>query len=1142
MLGALDGPWLLCAALLLLAAAAWRAPRPARRELGLLAALTLAALAARLWFGVWGPLHINGQGPLWVHGALAADRLASYGPGYHELFHWLMRLPAPPDRIIYAANALLSALAPALLYAVARLIGVAPGGALAAAVALAADAVTIETAATEIYVVPLATLVLAVQLGLALFAAARVRGDRVGAAAALLAAALCAAAAARIQSISYLPLALAPLVVLCAARPAAWRARLVAGLEAAAAIGLVVGLTSLATIVHALGHAPVSSGGVLAVLQARGVLPWLALAALGVWIARRWAVPRWAPAIAVASLLVVAVVEVVFPGHPYQQLFYARIAWPGVFLGAAALLPPRLQRPRWAIAAGLLVAAALQVPAWPHLGTRTTEQREYAFLREVLGELPPGCTVAAVGRAGKRVWQIPDYLVAGGSAADLSDAVALRELIARRPCVVFIHSSLCSSAEGAAPCAAAARDVPLERVASRVFAAAPSDLGLPYDRPEVEVAVFRAGGAGGAAPAPERAPVAVRDGAPITPAFAEALYARVAPLREADGCRIVRFDTQRFRIDIGVQAPGGAVSELHVAATQQRAAGARGVGEWMVGAPAAFGAECDATRAAIERALLATAPPPPRVDSGPVRLEPVDRAILLSVALLLLGTAYILRREWRAAPPAPLAVALLAAVWAAGLALRLLLSPHTFLHEYYHIAETISGHLTGSIVPAYGHTGPVLFRVVAAVVGRPSDVAVIFVTNAVLASLAIPAVALLDLALLRSWPRALCAAVLLAVLPLHLRFSAAEDLFVTALSFGLWAAALFALALRTRRLVDLLCAALALALAMQTRPEMLFFPAVLVVLVLATAPRQWRMLFAWPTLLALGVLAALLVPRLIELHGVLTSSPSPPAALPSLQHFLATLVLLDPAVTPPLYWLLLLGGLAWGAWRAPGVIAWVVAVFFGYTLFSMSMFDNPPYRLRAQLLPTSFTVLAAAGIAPAWLALWRRRRRLGVLSGGLALLAVATLLVASGRGFVTELRDQQLEWAFLERSVPQLPEQGTLLAAVQVGGRNLDAFPDVLLARAQKRYALVDVRQAARGEVAWPQADGELLFYQGMFCYFAFFEEPPPEPMTEFCRAVHERYVAEPLLVEELDVPGFSLLRYADPPYRIGFFRLRPRP
>ena len=187
-----------------------------------------------------------------------------------------------------------------------------------------------------------------------------------------------------------------------------------------------------------------------------------------------------------------------------------------------------------------------------------------------------------------------------------------------------------------------------------------------------------------------------------------------------------------------------------------------------------------------------------------------------SFVLLVLGTVHILYREAKAQRPSPYAVLALGLVWVVALALRLILSPRTFLHEYYHIAETVLAYQTGEMALAYGNTGPALFRWVGAILGRPEDVQVIFVTNAVIASLAIPAVALLDLALMRSWPRALCAAVLLCVLPQHLRFSAAEDLFVQAVTFGMWALGLFALYVRTPRLENALVAALALWLGLAT--------------------------------------------------------------------------------------------------------------------------------------------------------------------------------------------------------------------------------------------------------------------------------------------------------------------------------------
>ena len=715
----------------------------------------------------------------------------------------------------------------------------------------------------------------------------------------------------------------------------------------------------------------------------------------------------------------------------------------------------------------------------------------------------------------------------------------MRDVAASADCLVYVRSSLCTSVEGRAPCDSAERELALERVASREFAAIPSDVDLPYDRSPVEVVVFRASGQRSATIA-AKAP-AVGDGAPISPAFASALYQRVAPLRETDGCRLMRFDTSRFRIAVGLQAPTGTAHVFELAAVQNSGTGTRTVGDWTLAVPPQLERECGATLAAIERVLVDTTAPrgAPGGAGGSSLVQPNHALIAGSFVLLVLGTVHILYRESKAHRPSPYAVAALVGVWGVALALRLWVSPHTFLHEYYHIAETVSGYLTGNTAPTYGQTGPALFRSVGAMLGRPDDQQIIFVTNAVIASLAVPAIALLELALLRSWAAGLCAAVFLCVLPLHLRFSAAEDLFVQAVTFGMWALGLFVLYVRTRRLEDALCAALALSLAMQTRPEMLFFPAVLVAWVVLTEPRSWRVLLAWRTLLALVVLGLLLIPRFVELRRALHESPSPVAALPEMDRYLRNLVLFHEQVTPPIYWILLAVGLAWAAWRTPGLLLWVSVVFVGYTLFSISLFDNPPYHLRSQLLPTSFVVLIAAGVGSAWMALWGRRRRVALGVGAGALAGLAALIVLTSRGFVTELRDQQLEWAFLERTVPHLPDRATLLAAVQIGGRNLNAFPDFLLQRSSKTYEMIDVRRAAAGDVAWPEPDGDLLYYQGMFCYFAFAEDPPPDPMTVPCRAVHEHYALEPLFIEDLDTEGYSWLRYAQGPFRIGFFRAK---
>lgn len=638
----------------------------------------------------------------------------------------------------------------------------------------------------------------------------------------------------------------------------------------------------------------------------------------------------------------------------------------------------------------------------------------------------------------------------------------------------------------------------------------------------------------------------VAEGAPITHEFAQSLFARVGPLREADGCRLTRFDTSRFQITIGLATSTGVQHAFDLGTMSAPATGIRTAGDWWLAVPAALARDCPATVGAIERMLGGTAAPAGGWQVGGVPLSAAAHYVVLAgtFLLVLLGSAYVLSREAAAHAAPARAVAALLLVCAVALGLRLTLSPRTFLHEYYHITETVGAYFSGELAPGYGKTGPALFRLVGRMLADREDVRIIFLTNAVISSLAVPAAAMLVLAVLRSWPQAVCAALLLAVSPQHLRFSAAEDLFVQAITFGLWSLALFATYQRTRRYEDALLGALAASLATQSRPEMIFFPLVVVAFLLCSEPRAWRRLFTGPTLVAAAVFAVLLVPHALDVMSTMREGRSPSPQAPSLQRYVDTLVLFDPQITPIVYPVMIVAGVVWSAMHRPGWLLWIVAVYVGFTVFALSIFDNPQYHLRAQNLPTTYLVLLGAGAVPLWMAAWRRRRQLGA-AVGLALLVLSAVgVVGRWRGFIGELKDQQLEWAFLERHVSQLPVQGTMITAVEAGGHNLDVFPEFLLTRSGRRYALVDVRNAAKGTVAWPAPTGALVFYQGMFCYFAFDDEPSPDPMTPVCRAVHERYLAEPLVVEDLHTEGYSSLRYAQGGrgvYRIGFYRLTPR-
>ncbi len=601
MIGTLNGPWLAIAALACLVAVVARDHRPSRAELALLSVLFTGAAVARLLAGIWGPLHVNGQGPLWVRGALSAPVLAvTYGPGYFELLSWVARLAPAPDRAVFAANALLSAVSPVLLYATARAAGVAMAGALGAALLLAADSVLIRTAATEAYFSPIAALLLAVQLALALGVRADARRDRTAAALAALAAALFGAAAARIHPVAYLPLAITPLVAFGAAQRDA-RRRIVRAAIAALAVGGGVLATSAQSIVNALRSSPMTSHALTA-LTARDWQLLLALLA-AVVVLHRWMRPPWLPLVGVAALGLMLATASSFLQHPVWQLAYRRLFWPGMLLGAAPVWPRRLSAPV-AIGAAAAAAAVLAIGVAPDLRVLTTEQLEYAFLRGSLRDRPADCTIAAVTRAGARLWEIPSYLAPGNGTQRGVEREGDLET-APGECLLYVRSSLCSSAEAREVCESIERNAQLEPLATRVLPAAPSYADLPYDRPQVDVAVFRVTG--------HRRGVA--DGAAISPAFAEAFYGRLIALHESDDCRLEGLTTSRFRMTVRLRTPEGEEHAVEVAGGSQPGTGTG----WAVAPSDGAQRACPATVGGLARVLAELGDPAARGGTEPTR-------------------------------------------------------------------------------------------------------------------------------------------------------------------------------------------------------------------------------------------------------------------------------------------------------------------------------------------------------------------------------------------------------------------------------------------------------------------------------------------------------------------------------------------
>lgn len=496
--GSARAPTLLALAALLGIAArvvAPRAPAASRFDRRAPLALFAAALALRLAFGLWGPLHVNGQGPLWIRAALAEPALLdSYGPGYRELFSLPARLfAAAPDRAIFALNAALSALASPLAFALARACGIERRPALVSAVVIALDAVAVRGAATESYFPSLIALTLGAQLLLVLAASDPARA-RLRSALLALAGALLAAQAARIHPVGWGPLALAPLAVLAAGpRSRARSARLALGASAALLVALTIAATSGAGIVARFAESTRhgrSAGGLLG-----AVVPALVAAAtlLALALVRR----RWIVIAAGAHLALLLLTRHIFAKSALCQASYDSLYLALPVIGLVALVPALIARAGAAPAAAIvaLALAFFAVRETAAFTPRTTEQLEYPWLRDRIAALPGDCVMVNVLRAGERRLFLPDYRAHGPRPVAVESAEDMVMARAKSRCVVYARASLCSSREGRARCEAieAADQTAFEEMAKASFPAAPSMDSLPYDRAMIEDALLGVG-------------------------------------------------------------------------------------------------------------------------------------------------------------------------------------------------------------------------------------------------------------------------------------------------------------------------------------------------------------------------------------------------------------------------------------------------------------------------------------------------------------------------------------------------------------------------------------------------------------------------------------------------------------------------
>lgn len=508
-LSSAGGPWRLLLGLLLAGIATLPLMQRGRLHAADLLAVALVPLTLlyRLLLVPVAYLHQNGQGPLWVNYALG--EASGYGPGFQQLYSPLLSRVTDPDGTLFLVHAVAGALIPFLVYAIARGVNAGRWVALAAALAAATSPAFARVAQSESYFAPIVVLLTAAGAVLALTATPESGWRRflVGVAGA----GFLVSQASLVHPIGWIPAALLPLCAFFVpAGPVARAGRVVAaGLGIALVVALTSGPALLAVLEGELGARWLSPGG-SSLLDFDKI--WLVLSAgvlVGGWLGPHYARSALPLALTVLTWgLIQAGGGVLLHTTPALRAAYVLMFTP-VLAGtlAAAIAPLQSRQSALAAALTLVLAAGLHVRTWDSVLELPTDTLETKLALEWKALVPKQSRVTAVERAGRHVLTLPLRVPEYGRGA-FRVSVDPEEVFSTPRLdhgTFYYRAALCSTEVARRQCEEIEATHRLERVWSATLPARPSISDLVYDRPEVEVVLFKVLGPAGTQETPDAA-------------------------------------------------------------------------------------------------------------------------------------------------------------------------------------------------------------------------------------------------------------------------------------------------------------------------------------------------------------------------------------------------------------------------------------------------------------------------------------------------------------------------------------------------------------------------------------------------------------------------------------------------------------
>ncbi len=474
------------------------------------------------------------------------------------------------------------------------------------------------------------------------------------------------------------------------------------------------------------------------------------------------------------------------------------------------------------------------------------------------------------------------------------------------------------------------------------------------------------------------------------------------------------------------------------------------------------------------------------------------------------------------------------------------LVPHTIYFANNHGFEVIANYRdltifldTQTFAETYGNTFYATLGWLQLLPRQPD----IFDVNFVLSQMSLAAMFLLVLSIFRSQPLALLSTCMLAWLPVRLRLSVSETMFMSAELYLILGLLLLYLFLRTDDFAYLVLGLVALFLLVESRVEfMLLAPLVVATFLLAVAPEKlgpaFRTPITWVTLIAL---AGLFVPRALVILGAMGQnkmfSMVPTHLLDTGPDWIGPFnVFFARAYTPLLYPVLLaVGSVAmWFRNRRMMVfltVSWVAMTF----VFSKYYFTPSCYWRRT--IPVQFLLVILAAFGGWFLVQLLGRHPRWRIAAAALLVALVIVSVVGHRDFVQRLYTMQQEYAFMERAYAALPREAPVVYRAEEDDVATAAPDDPLrlLSRLYQAHFLERIRESDQMlSIRRFEADADRFIQEGAFAYlgapcFKYLGTAPADPLVDVpgfvdpaCERFRQTYRLEPVLEGRINPPSES--------------------